>query len=93
MVVGVSGHKRRRRGTSQDRGGVVPDGGVVLLPAAAWWDEYYQPMQSRITGLEERLPDDPVAAKIVGGAKAEIDYFRRFSNCYSYEFFIVQPAG
>ncbi len=64
-----------------------------VLPAAAWWDEYYQPMQSRITGLEERLPDDPVAAKIVGGAKAEIDYFRRFSNCYSYEFFIVQPAG
>ncbi len=62
-----------------------------VLPASAWWDEYYGPMQDRIADLRERLPDDPIAGDVVAGAEAEIDYFRRFSNCYSYEFFIVQP--
>lgn len=64
-----------------------------VLPASAWWDEYYTPMQERIDSLRSRLPDDPVATEVANGAAAEIDYFRRFSDCYSYEFFIVQPTG
>jgi trans-aconitate methyltransferase len=64
-----------------------------VLPAAAWWDEYYSPMQDRIAELRERLPDDPVAAEVAAGAESEIDMFRRYADCYSYEFFIVQPGG
>lgn len=63
-----------------------------VLPASAWWDEYYGPMQDRVTSLRERLPDDPIANEVSAEAEAEIDYFRRFSDCYSYEFFIVQPT-
>jgi SAM-dependent methyltransferase len=62
-----------------------------VLPASAWWDEYYRPMQDRIADLKERLPDDPIADEVIAEAAAEIDYFRRFSDAYSYEFFIVQP--
>ncbi len=62
-----------------------------VLPASAWWDEYYDPMQDRIADLRERRPDDPVADEIATAAEAEIDVFRRFSDCYSYEFFVVQP--
>lgn len=62
-----------------------------VLPGSAWWDEYYEPMQERIRQLRERLPDDPTAAEVAAGAEAEIDYFRRFSDSYSYEFFVVKP--
>lgn len=63
-----------------------------VLPASAWWDEYYQPMQDRLDGLRSRRPHDPVAAEVVAGAETEIDLFRRFSDCYSYAFFVVQPT-
>ena len=64
-----------------------------VLPASAWWDGYYQPMQSRIADLRARLPDDLVATGIADAAEAEIGYFQRFADCYSYEFFVVQPSG
>lgn len=64
-----------------------------VLPASAWWDDYYDPMQDRIADLRDRLPADPVAREVIAAAEGEIDYFRRFSDCYSYEFFIVQPLA
>jgi SAM-dependent methyltransferase len=64
-----------------------------VLPASAWWDEYYGPMQDRIASLRQRLPDDPIAGEVVAAAEVEIDHFRRFSDCYSYTFFVVQPTG
>ncbi len=63
-----------------------------VLPGSAWWDEYYLPMQDRIAGLREQFPDDPTALAVATAAEAEIDYFQRFADCYSYEFFIVQPT-
>jgi trans-aconitate methyltransferase len=63
------------------------------LPASAWWEEYYEPMLARIEGLKSRLTDDPTAREIVTVAETEIEHFRRFSECYSYAFFIVQPTG
>ncbi|HSL60083.1 MAG TPA: methyltransferase domain-containing protein [Acidimicrobiales bacterium] len=63
------------------------------LPASAWWDEFYAPMQDRIDDLRSRRPHDPVAHGVVAGAEAEIDHFRRFSDAYTYAFFIVQPTG
>jgi SAM-dependent methyltransferase len=66
--------------------------GSFVLPAAAWWDEYYSPMEDRIDDLRARLADDPVAVEVADGAEAEIDMFRRYSDWYSYEFFIVQPT-
>jgi trans-aconitate methyltransferase len=65
--------------------------GSFVLPAAAWWDEYYSPMRDRIADLRARLGDDPVAGEVAEAAEAEIDMFDRYSDCYSYEFFIVQP--
>ena len=61
------------------------------FPAKTWWDEYYEPMQLRIADLRASHPEDPAAIDVVEGAEQEIDYHRRFSDCYSYGFFIVQP--
>ncbi len=62
-----------------------------VLPASAWWDEYYEPMQDRIERLKAR--HDPAAAEVVANAEEEIDKFRRFSDCYSYAFFVTTPTG
>jgi SAM-dependent methyltransferase len=67
--------------------------GSFVLPAAAWWDEYYSPMQERIAELRARLPGDPVVAEVAAGAEAEIEMFRRHSDCYSYEVYVVRPTG
>jgi trans-aconitate methyltransferase len=67
--------------------------GSFVLPASAWWDEYYTPMRDRIADLRARLADDPVAAAVADAADVEIDMFARYSDCYSYEFFIAQPEA
>ena len=64
-----------------------------VLPASAWWDEYYRPMQDRIDQLRARMPHDPVVEGVASEAEAEIDLFRRYADCYSYEFFVVEPAS
>ena len=64
-----------------------------VLPASAWWTEYYEPMQDRIIDLRQRRPDDPVVQEVTTMAEVEIDHFRRFSDWYSYAFFIVQPES
>jgi SAM-dependent methyltransferase len=61
------------------------------LPADSWVTDYYEPMQSRISQLLERHPTDRVASEIAKSAEREIDMHRRYSDFYSYGFFIVQP--
>jgi trans-aconitate methyltransferase len=65
--------------------------GYFPLPAETWWAEYYEPMQLRIAELKRGRPDDPAAAEVVAAAEHEIDMHRRFSEFYSYAFFVVQP--
>ena len=48
-------------------------------------------MQSRILQLLKRHPTDRVAFEIAESAEREIDMHRRYSDFYSYGFFIVQP--
>lgn len=64
-----------------------------VLPASAWWDEYYEPMQRRVAELRERSADDPVVAGVLAEADSEIDHFLRFSETYSYAFFVVEPGS
>jgi SAM-dependent methyltransferase len=54
--------------------------GHFTLPASAWWD-YYRPIEARLTALRERHADD---------AQIEIDMYRRYSESYSYEFFVCR---
>jgi SAM-dependent methyltransferase len=64
---------------------------AFVLPASSWWDGYYDPMRERIAALRQDHPDDPVALEIATGAVKEISMFERFSDQYSYGFFIVRP--
>lgn len=67
--------------------------GFFPLPASSWWDEYYGPMELRVEEFRVEHPGDPVADDIAGEASKEIDFFRRFSEYYTYGFFITRPIG
>ena len=53
---------------------------VTYIPAGRPW----QKLGSGVSDARHRL-------RMTELATAEIDYFSRYSDCYAYEFFIVQP--
>jgi trans-aconitate methyltransferase len=65
--------------------------GSFVLPAGSWWKEYYTPMEERVEEFLAAHSAEPLAAEIAAEATKEIETFRRFSDFYSYGFFIVQP--
>ena len=50
-------------------------------------------MDTRVRQFLHEHPEDPLAGEIAAGAVKEIETFRRFSEFYTYGFFITQPAG
>jgi hypothetical protein len=48
-------------------------------------------MQARVEALRARLPGDRAAVEVVRSAEVEIAMFQRFSEHYSYTFYVVQP--
>jgi SAM-dependent methyltransferase len=66
--------------------------GAFPLPAETWWTDFYEPMGPKISELRRRHPDDPVAAEVAARAEHEIDMHRRFSEFYSYAFFVARPT-
>jgi SAM-dependent methyltransferase len=65
--------------------------GSFSLPPSAWWDGYYGPMEPKIEELRRDLPDDPAAQQVAAAAEEEIRMHRRYSDSYSYGFFVVRP--
>ena len=61
------------------------------LPAEAWLVDYYEPMRERVAALRRELPKDPVAAEVAATAKEEIRMFERYSEAYSYGYFVTGP--
>ncbi len=80
-----------------DREGVrrrVRDAGLDLigdfvLPPSAWWDEYYGPLEQRLTAFRERYADDPGALAVLAAEQREIDLYRRYGDYYGYAFFVA----
>ena len=60
------------------------------LPESAWWKNYYHPIEKKILQLELKYSSDPEAMEIIQAEKAEIELFRKYSEFYGYEFYIMQ---
>lgn len=60
------------------------------LPESAWWDEYYIPLQERISVLKNKYQGDAEAENILESHQAEIELYRNYSRCYGYVFYIMQ---
>lgn len=64
--------------------------GHFTLPDEAWWDDFYTPMEARITELRGTYVEDIEALAILDQLAEEPEIHRRYSDFYAYEFFVAQ---
>ncbi|MEW6497943.1 MAG: class I SAM-dependent methyltransferase [Cyanobacteriota bacterium] len=57
-----------------------------ILPESAWWDDYYTPLEQRITLLRNQYKDDAILQE----EEQEIDFYRTYSDWYGYLFYLMQ---
>lgn len=60
------------------------------LPKSGWWDNYYTPIEAKLSLLKPKHKDDPGASKYLAGEEMEIEMFRRYSDYYGYTFYVLQ---
>lgn len=61
------------------------------LPAACWW-AYYAPIEARLDAWLAARPGDSTARAVVEAERAELDLYRRYSDWYGYEFFVMRAG-
>jgi SAM-dependent methyltransferase len=64
--------------------------GSFVLPERAWTEQYYDPMQRRITMLREKYAAQPEALKMLDAADEEIAIYRQYHRWYGYVFYILR---
>ena len=64
--------------------------GHFPLPASAWWDDYYRPLQEKVTAFRERYREAPDAQELADQCQQEIDIWHVYSDVYGYEFFVLR---
>ena len=64
--------------------------GHFVLPIIAWTEDYYHPMEVVIAQKEKEWAGNSEAIAVIQAAKHEIELFRRYSDYYSYAFFVMQ---
>ena len=60
------------------------------LPETSWLDNFYLPMEEELTRLNKKYQGNEIALGIFEEMKNEINLYKKFSDYYGYEFFIMQ---
>ncbi len=60
------------------------------LPKSSWLDSFYLPMEEELIRLYKKYQGNEIALGIFEEMKNEIDLYKKFSDFYGYEFFIMQ---
>ena len=60
------------------------------LPESAWLNNYYLPMEIELPRLNEKYEGNEVALAVFDGFQSEADFYRKYSNFYGYEFFVMK---
>ena len=63
---------------------------LFTLPESAWWDEYYAPMEARLSVLRSQYRGDAKALAVIESTAEQINLYRRFSGCYGYVFYVLR---
>jgi len=61
-----------------------------ILPASSWTESYYDPLASRVTEYEKKRKGIPEAEDVLAEARNEISVFGKYSQYYSYAFFVMR---
>lgn len=62
------------------------------LPDYGWVDDYHGPLESRIETLRIKYSDNDDAIEMLDNALLEINLFKKYSEYYSYEFYILKKG-
>ena len=60
------------------------------LPESAWLNNYYLPIEKEISSLNKKYQGNEVALSIFNGFRKEVDFYKKYSKFYGYEFFVMQ---
>lgn len=61
-----------------------------VLPASSWTDLYYDPLANRVSEYEQKWKGIPEAEDVLAEARNEISVFAKYSQYYSYAFFVMR---
>jgi SAM-dependent methyltransferase len=64
--------------------------GSFVLPSKSWWDNYYTPIETKLSSLRAKFRDDKEALQVIACEETEIEMFRQYSDYYGYVFYILQ---
>jgi hypothetical protein len=64
--------------------------GHFTLPASSWWNDYYRPLEANLSAFREIHQGEADAQVLADQVAREIDVWRRYSDSYGYEFFVMQ---
>jgi len=62
------------------------------LPKNGWLDNYYAPIEAKMPLLRVKHKDEPEALQYLAGEEKEIEMFRRYSDYYGYQFYVLKKA-
>ncbi len=60
------------------------------LPESSWLNNYYLPIENELPRLFRKYQGNEIALTIFEGFRNEVDFYRKYSRFYGYEFFIMQ---
>ena len=63
------------------------------LPKSSWLDRFYLPMEEELTRLNKKYQGNEMALGIFEEMQKEINLYKKFSDFYGYEFFIMQKMN
>jgi len=66
--------------------------GHFILPSTAWTEYYYDPMEIRIAEKAKEWKGDSAGEAVLKEARHEIEIFRKYSEFYSYAFFVMRKT-
>ena len=66
---------------------------TFTLPKSSWLDSFYLPMEEELTRLNKKYQGNEIALGIFEEMRNEIDLYKKFSEFYGYEFFIMQKIN
>lgn len=65
--------------------------GHFPLPSSSWWNDYYGPLQENVIAFRDRHREEHDARDLADRVQREIDIWKKYSEFYSYEFFVMRP--
>ena len=63
-----------------------------VLPASCWLDDYYIPLEKSLEQLKIEHKNNKSFLDLVNSMEHEIEIFRKYSDYYSYVFFVTQAV-